>query len=89
MSSEPLSQLLSNRLSPPMLEAVLRARALAEGLGNRLRLAASRVGLEAGLALACALIDMIGDGVDPVDGYLGAAKTRSLDRSASRAEPPG
>lgn len=42
-----------------------RARALAATAGSRLRLAAGRVGGEAGLALACALIDMASADVDP------------------------
>ncbi|MFO1144828.1 MAG: hypothetical protein U1E59_21105 [Amaricoccus sp.] len=40
-----------------------RARALAATAGSRLRLAADRAGGKAGLALACALIDMINDDV--------------------------
>jgi hypothetical protein len=42
-----------------------RARALAATAGSRLRLAAGRAGGEAGLALACALIDMARADVDP------------------------
>lgn len=53
--------------SPSMPDAALRrrARALAATAGSRLRLAADRAGGEAGLALACALVDMINDDVDP------------------------
>lgn len=43
-----------------------RARAFATAAGGRLRLAARRVGGDAGMALVCVLIDMIGDDVDPV-----------------------
>jgi hypothetical protein len=42
-----------------------RARALAATAGSRLRLAAGRVGGDAGLALACARIDMVRADVDP------------------------
>lgn len=42
-----------------------RARALAATAGSRLRLSAGRVGGEAGLAPACALIDMVEADVDP------------------------
>lgn len=56
---------LPSLLSTP--EAALRrsAHALAATAGSRLRLAAGRVGGEAGLAVVCALIDMINDDVDP------------------------
>lgn len=58
-----------HRLPParPAPDADLRrrARALAATAGSRLRLAAGRAGGERGVALACALIDMIADDVHP------------------------
>lgn len=56
---------LPSSLSVPDAALRRRARALAATAGSRLRLAAGRVGGEAGLALACALIDMASADVDP------------------------
>jgi len=66
MSAEP--HLVSNppAFSPPTDAGLRRrARALAATAGSRLRLAACRAGGDAGLALLCALLDMIEEDVDP------------------------
>jgi hypothetical protein len=52
-------------LSAPDAALRRRARALAATAGSRLRLAAGRAGGDAGLALACALVDMARADVDP------------------------
>jgi hypothetical protein len=59
------AKVLPSSLSEP--DAALRrsARAFTATAGSRLRLAAGRAGGEAGLAVACALIDMIDDDHDP------------------------
>lgn len=86
MSAEPhLHQGRRPRSSPPLADSGLRrrARALATIAEGRLRLAARRAGGDAGMALACALIDMIGDDVDPV-GWPVAEAIALLGREAGR-----
>jgi hypothetical protein len=52
--------------SPRTLDGLRRrARTLAATAGSRLRLAAGRVGGDSGLALACAVVDMIEENVEP------------------------
>ena len=68
MPAEPhLHPKTSLRPLPPAPLAGLRhrAHALAATAGSRLRLAAGRVGGDDRLALACALVDMVGADVDP------------------------
>lgn len=68
MSAEPYphpGNHLPSSLSMPDSALRRRVRSLAATAGSRLRLAADRAGGEAGLALACALVDMINDDVEP------------------------
>ena len=86
MSAEPhLHSGSCPRSSTPASDGRLRrrARALTACAGSRLRLAAGRVGGDAGLALACALLDMIGADFDPVEWPV-SELIALLDREAAR-----
>lgn len=75
MSAEPFPHHEIHRpLSPATVVGLRRrARAFAAACGSRLRLASARAGGDAGLALACALLDMIDDGSDPSGWPVGEA----------------